>query len=223
MKRRFFGLGVIICCFLFCGCANAQEPVLEIIKAGVKKAIIAVDLKIQRLQNRVIWLQNAQKTVENTMSKLKLAEIGDWVEKQRKLYDDYFQELRQVKLILVYYHRVRDIIQLQTGIVSEYRSAWTLFRQDKNFTPEELDYIYAVYTGLFEESSKCIDQLFLVIHAFATRMSDASRLEIINAVSDKMEQYSMDLRQFNYENKMISVQRATAKGEIETVRKLYGL
>lgn len=202
---------------------QAQIPVLEVIKAGVKKAIKAVDLKIQRLQNKVIWLQNAQKTLENTMSKLKLSEIGDWVEKQRKLYDDYFQELWRVKSALAYYHRVKDIIEQQTGMVTEYRSAWALFRQDKNFTSEELDYIYTIYTGMFEESLKSIDQLFLVINAFAIQISDAKRLEIINNVSDNIGQHIMDMRQFNYENKMISLQRAVEKGEIETVKRLYGL
>lgn len=202
---------------------EAQIPVLEIIKAGVTKVIKAADLKIQRLQNKVIWLQNAQKTLENTMSKLKLSEIGDWVEKQRKLYDDYFQELWRVKTALTYYHRVKDIIEQQAGMVAEYRSAWALFRQDKNFTPEELDYIYTIYTGMFEESLKSIDQLFLVINAFAVQMSDAKRLEIINTVSDNIGQHIMDLRQFNYENKLISLQRAAEKGEIETVKRLYGL
>jgi len=62
--------------------AQAQIPIAEIIKAAVKKVIKAVDLQIQRNQNKVIWLQNAQKTLENTMSKLKLDEITDWVDKQ---------------------------------------------------------------------------------------------------------------------------------------------
>lgn len=202
---------------------EAQIPVLKIIKAGVKKVIIAVDLKIQRLQNKVIWLQNAQKTLENTMSKIKLTEIGDWVEKQRKLYDEYFQELWRVKTALTYYHRVKDIIEQQAGIVREYRSAWALFRQDENFSQNELDYMYAIYTGMFEESLKSIDQLFLVINAFTVQMDDAKRLEVINRVSDNIGQHIMDMRQFNYENKMISLQRAAEKGEIETVKRLYGL
>ena len=67
-----------------------SQGIAEIIRQGVKKAIIAVDLKIQRLQNKVIALQNVQKKLENTLSKVKLTEISDWIEKQRKLYDDYF-------------------------------------------------------------------------------------------------------------------------------------
>src|SRR3954462_6349488 len=80
--------------------ALAQDPITEIIKAGIKKVIKAVDLKIQRLQNQTIWLQNAQKVIENTMSVVKLNEITDWVEKQRVLYKDYYNELWQVKNVI---------------------------------------------------------------------------------------------------------------------------
>lgn len=199
------------------------QGVAEVIRQGVIKAIKAVDLKIQRLQNKTIWLQNAQKSLENTMSDLKLKEISDWVEKQRKLYDDYFQELWKVKLAISYYQRVKDIIKRQGYMVKEYKDAWTLFRQDGNFTSEELDYMYTIYSGMFAESRKYIDQLFLVINSFSTRMSDAKRLEIINNISDNLEQILMDLKQFNSQNKLISLQRASEKGEIELIRKLYGL
>ncbi|RTL60100.1 MAG: conjugal transfer protein TraI [Sphingobacteriales bacterium] len=201
---------------------KAQIPIADIIKAGITKVIKAVDLQIQRLQNKTIWLQNAQKTLENKMSQLKLDEIKDWVEKQRKLYDDYFQELWKVKAALAYYSRVKDIIQRQVQMVNEYKNAWALFRQDKNFTPEELDYMYNIYTGMMDESLKSIDQLFLVVNAFATQMSDAKRLEIINTVSDNLEQQYTDLKDFNNQNKMLSLQRASERGEIEYVKRLYG-
>jgi len=48
-------------------------------------------------------------------------------------------------------------------------------------------------------------------------------LEIINTVADNIEQHSADLKQFNNQNKMITLQRATEKGEIEYVKQLYGL
>lgn len=223
--KKLLSMAGLICCLMVMPIqkAEAQIPIAEIIKEGIKKVIKAVDLKIQRLQNKTIWLQNAQKTLENTMSKLKLDEISDWVEKQRKLYADYFDELWKVKTALTYYHRVKEIIEGQVHMVGEYKAAWVLFRQDKNFTADELDYINNIYTGMFDESLKSIDQLFLVVNAFATQMSDAKRLEIINTVSDNLEQKFMDLKDFNNQNKMISLQRATEKGEIEYVKKLYGL
>jgi hypothetical protein len=203
--------------------SNAQIPVYEIIKQAVTKVIVAIDLKIQRLQNKTIWLQNAQKTLENEMSKLKLTEISDWVEKQRKLYDDYFQELWRVKAALSYYYRVKEIVQRQVQMVNEYKSAWILFKQDKNFSPDELDGMFRIYTGMMDESVKNLDGLFLVVNAFVTQMSDAKRLAIINTVADSIETQYTDLKEFNNQNKMIAVQRAAERGEIEYAKKLYGL
>ena len=224
MKKKLAIVGLGLCCMMLpTQKTKAQIPIADIIKAAVTKVIKAVDLQVQRLQNETIWLQNAQKTLENKMSELKLDEIKDWVEKQRKLYDDYFQELWKVKAALAYYQRVKDTIQRQIQMVNEYKAAWALFRQDKNFTTEELEYMYNIYTGMLDESLKNIDQLFLVANAFATQMSDAKRLEIINAVSDNMEHQFMDLKEFNNQNKMISLQRASEKGEIEYVKRLYGL
>ncbi len=224
MKKKLAIVGLGLCCMMLpIQETKAQIPIADIIKAAVIKVIKAVDLQVQRLQNKTIWLQNAQKTLENKMSELKLDEIKDWVEKQRKLYDDYYQELWKVKAAIAYYQRVKDIIQRQVQMVNEYKGAWALFRQDKNFTTEELDYVYNIYTGMLDESLKNIDQLFLVANAFATQMSDAKRLEIINAVSDNMEHQFMDLKEFNNQNKMISLQRASEKGEIEYVKRLYGL
>ena len=203
--------------------ANAQIPIMEIIKQAITKVIVAVDLKIQRLQNKTIWLQNAQKVLENKMSELKLTEISDWVEKQRAQYANYFDELWRIKAALAYYQKVKDIIEKQLQLVNEYKAAWALFKQDKNFTVDELDYMQQVYNGMMDESIKNLDQLSLVINAFVTQMSDAKRMEIINEVDHNLDENLSDLREFNNQNKMMSLQRASEKGDIETVKKLYGL
>lgn len=203
--------------------ANAQIPIYDIIKAAVKKVIKAADLKIQRLQNKTIWLQNAQKTLENKMSKLKLDEISDWAKKQKELYAKYFDELYKVKNAISSYQAVRDIIKKQVQLVQEYSKAFNLSKQDKNFTPEEISYMQQVYTGILDESLKNIDQLQLVINAFATQMTDARRLEIILTAAYNIEQNITDLRQFNQENIKISLQRSKERNDIDVVKKLYGL
>ena len=203
--------------------AEAQTPVLEIIKAGVKKIIKAVDLKIQRLQNKTIWLQNAEKTLENEMSKLKLKEISDWALKQKKLYADYFDELWKVKNALQTYQNVKDIVNKQIQLVKEYTRAFNLSKQDKNFSTGELVYMGEVYSGILKESLKNIEQVDLVITSFATQMSDAKRLEIIHQASDKMQQNLSDLREFNQQNLQVSLQRAKEKNDIDALKKLYGI
>ena len=202
---------------------QAQIPILDIIKAAVKKVIRAVDLKIQRLQNKTIWLQNAQKTLENQMSKLKLEEIGDWANKQKELYAKYFDELSKVKNAISTYQTVKDILSKQSQLVKEYSKAFNLSKQDKNFTQQEIDYMQQVYSGILEESLKSIEQVQMVITAFATQMTDAKRLVIINSASDNIEQNLTDLRQFNQQNIRISLQRSKERNDIDVVKKLYGI
>jgi predicted transcriptional regulator YheO len=202
---------------------QAQIPIYDIIKAAVKKVIKAVDLKIQRLQNKTIWLQNAQKTLENKMSKLKLTEISDWSKKQKELYAKYFDELWKVKNSISSYQALRDIIKKQVQLVQEYSKAFNLSKRDKNFTADELDYMQKVYTGILDESLKNIDQIQLVINAFATQMTDARRLDIIHNAGNNIEQNITDLRQFNQQNIIISLQRSKEKNDIDVVKKLYGL
>lgn len=203
--------------------ASAQAGIIEIIKAGVVKVIKAVDLKIQRLQNKVIWLQNAQKMIENKMSELKLGEISDWAERQRKLYADYFDELSRIKLSISNYRRVKEIFQKQVQLVNEYSKAYNLTRQDGHFSTSELDHIAAVYSGIIGESIKHLEELQLVISAYSTQMSDAKRLEIIHEVSAHIDQNLADLRSFNQHNIRLSLQRSKEKKDIDAVKKLYGL
>lgn len=80
-----------------------------------------------------------------------------------------------------------------------------------------------VYTGILNESLKNIDQVQLVINAFATQMSDAKRLEIIHAAGDNIDQNLADLRQFNQQNIITSLQRAKERNDIDVVKNLYGI
>ena len=202
---------------------EAQIPIYDIIKAAVTKAIKAVDLKIQRLQNKTIWLQNAQKILENQMSKLKLEEIGDWANKQKELYGKYFDELSKVKNAIGTYQAVKDIISKQVQIVKEYSTAFNLSKQDKNFSKQEIDYMGQVYSGILHESLKNIEQVQMVISAFVTQMTDAKRLAIIHSASDNIELNLTDLRQFNQQNIRMSLQRSKERNDIDVVKKLYGI
>lgn len=202
---------------------RAQIPIIEIIKQGIKKVIMAADLQVQRIQNKTIWLQNAQKELENVLSKTKLTEISDWVQKQKDLYGDYFNELWQVKDAIEYYHRIEDIIEKQVKIVSEYQSAYNLFKQDEHFSSDEIEYMSKVYTGIINESLKNLDQLFLVINSFTTQMSDEARMQIINNAGEGMDENYSDLKIFNSENMMLSLQRSKNLNEVNVVKQLYGL
>lgn len=203
--------------------ANAQVAVLEVIKAGVKKVIKAVDLKVQRLQNQTIWLQNAQKVLENQLSKLKLTEITDWTEKQKNLYSEYYEELWKFKSTIAYYKRIKDLTTKQVAIVDEYKWAWALFNKDKHFKPEELEQMEKVYKGILDESIKNLDMIILVINSFKAQMTDAKRLELINDAVNKMDDNYSDLKRYNQENIQLSIQRSRSLDETAKLKEIYGI
>lgn len=202
---------------------SAHAGIYEIIKAAAVKVIKAVDLKIQRLQNKTIWLQNAQKELENTMSKLKLREISEWTEKQRNQYDEYFKELWRVKNAIGTYKKVRAIVEKQLMFVNEYKRAWKLLQQDKNFTRTELDYMYRVYSGMLDESLKNLNQLIMVTNSLTTQMSDGNRLELIGKAGDDMDVVLTDMRKFNDKNFRLSIARARNIEEATRLKAIYGI
>ena len=203
--------------------AQSAIPVMEIIKQGVIKVIKAIDLMIQRLQTKTIWLQNAQKVLENKLSQFKLKEIAQWTEKQRQLYKKYYDELWKVRQTIATYHRITQIINRQKQIIEQYQFTWKMVKQDKHFTKSEIDYMYYVYTGILNESVDNIDQILLVINSYKTQMSDAKRLEMIDKAGEGIEQNYRDLKQFNEQNIRLSINRAKDEHEIESIKKLYGL
>jgi hypothetical protein len=216
---------IIVACLLIGSAneSNAQFVIADIIKLVVTKVINAIDLAVQQVQNKTIVLQNAQKELENSMSELQLNDITDWVEKQRKLYADYYQELWEVKQVISDYDKLKLIVQLQSRIVSEYNQASALFKQDKHFTAAELDHMAQVYTGILNGSLQNLNQALLVVNSLATQMDDAARLRIIDQASAGMQRNYNDLQKFNQQNVQLSMQRAQVEGDIQTVKRLYGL
>jgi hypothetical protein len=202
---------------------QTHAQVLQVIQAAIVKAIKAMDLAVQRLQNKTIWLQNAQKALENSMSKLELDEITGWVSKHREQYANYFEELKKVKEAISGYQQVKQIMQQQEMLVSEYKNAWTLFRKDNHFTPAEIDYMTKVYSGVVDESLKNLDQLFLVINSFTLQMTDGKRLQIIHEVASHMDETLNDLRDFNRQNALLSLQRSRDEAEAARVKAMYGI
>jgi len=203
--------------------ADAQIVVSQVLQETVGRVIRAIDLQVQRMQNQTIWLQNAQKALENQLSKVKLAEISDWSQKQRNLYGNYYNELWQIKSVIAYYDRIKEMTERQASLVSQYNHAWNLLKSDKHFSAEELSYMQKVYSGILQESVKNLDEILVVINAFKTQMSDGKRIELINKAADRVDVNLSDLKQFNKQNYLLSIQRAKDENEVAILKKYYGV
>lgn len=201
----------------------AQIPIVGLINSAIKKVITAIDLKVQQLQNQTIWLQNAEKELENKMALGNLNDVSGWLDKERNLYKGYYDELAQVKKVISGYNAVKRIIQQQAQLVSEYKNAYSLFRQDNNFTPTELSYMGTVYDGILQESVRNLDEVMLAINSLSTQMSDAQRLQIIHTAGNHLQRNLNDLRQFNAGNMQLTLDRARQRKDMDAVKQLYGL
>jgi hypothetical protein len=221
--KKIFLFGALSLVLTIAPTRKSEAFVWVIIQEVIKKVIKAIDLAVQKVQNKTIALQNVQKALENELSKLKLNEIADWTRKQKDLYQQYFDELWKVKTVIAYYKRVTGIIQKQKALVSEYKTAYGQLQQNKYISSDEIKYIFRVYTSIIDESVKNIDQILLVVESLSVQMSDADRLAIINKNADQIERQISALRAFNNQILQLSLQRARDSDEVNRLKRLNGL
>lgn len=202
---------------------QAQVPIIGLFTAAIKKAITAIDISVQKMQNKTLALQNAQRQLENSLSLGKLNDISGWLNKERDLYRGYYLELAQVKPILSDYSEVRQIISRQKQLLDEYRNARALFQRDKHFSADELSYMDNVYRGILHKSIRNLDDVLLTLSSFSTQMDDAERLQRIHLASAGMQTNLDHLRQFNRQNAALSLTRSRDEQEKLAVKRLYGL
>lgn len=203
---------------------EAQDiPGVGVVTGLVNRVIKAIDLVVQRLQNKTIALQNAQKVLENAESKLHLNEITRWMQKQKDLYQNYFNELWDVKTIITGYRRTKEISAKQVALENAYKHAWSLLQQDKHFTPEEICYMGSVYSGILNQTLEDANSLLSVVSAFTTQMDDAARMKMIDEVGSQLDANYSDLQRFNTENEMLSLQRSKDENDVAVVKWMYGL
>lgn len=226
MKKRFI---LILFLFLFMHIvpnrptARGQLVLAEVIKAAIKKVVKAMDLKVQRLQNKTIWLQQTQKTIENLLYKTRLDEIASWSFRQKETFASYYESLMKVKSVLLQFNQVKEIIQKQVAMVGIYQRTWNDLKKKDHFTAEELQYMAKVYAGILEESLGNVEELTSLVSSYSFQMSDGERMKLINAISDRVEENYQSLLQFNRENSLLSLQRSKSLREGLRIKRLHGI
>jgi hypothetical protein len=138
------------------------------------------------------------------------------------LHKNFLDALMDVSPAVNQYKRIADIINYQLQIVKQYKAAFKQFKEDKNFTVQEIDYIGKVYANLFNESVKNLDELAMVITAGKLRMSDDERMQAIDKIYASIEDQFSFLQDFNSSTSYLSLQRQSEQTEIDMSRKILG-
>lgn len=139
------------------------------------------------------------------------------------LHKSFLDGLMEVSPTVKKYRKVSLIIEGQITMVKEYKGALRRFKSDGIFNLSELDYIERIYSNLFQQSLRNLDELAGVITAGKMRMSDDERLKAIDLIYADMEDKIEFLRHFNEETSILGLQRAKAKKDIRSSKDFNGI
>ena len=137
------------------------------------------------------------------------------------LHETFLDALMQVSPTVRKYKRVGDIIKYQVLLVKEYKAAFNRFRNSGNFNADEIAYFEKVYSKLFKESIRNLDELTTVISANTLRMSDDERLAAIDKVYADMQDKLSFLRNFNNNTSVLAIQRTKERNDVNALRSIY--
>jgi len=149
--------------------------------------------------------------------------VKDISEGNFNLHRTFLDGLLQVNPAVKKYNRIGGIINYQLRSVKEYKAAFNQFKQDKQFTVKEIEYLGKIYKNLFEQSLKGLDELAMVITAGKLRMSDDERLQAIDKIYSSVEDQYSFLKDFNGNTALLSLQRKSEQAEIKMSRTINGL
>ena len=206
----------------------------------MKKLIIAISLcscvirsnaqsdEVQQLLLNVEKLAQFKKILKNMKDAYTIifkgyTAVKDLSHGNFTLHKTFLDGLMEVSPAVKKYKRITDIFNYQVRILKEYKAAWQQFRDDKQFTLTEIDYLGKVYTNLFNETLKSLEELAMVITSGKLRMSDDERLQAIDRIyTNVVDQYSF-LNEFNNNTAILSLQRKSEQAETKMSRIINGI
>ena len=207
MKRQLIVL-IMLAGLLFPSRATAQSQEMQQLILNIEK--LAQFKQILTDMKKGYQILNGGYNVVKDLSK------GNF-----SLHETFLDALMQVSPTVRKYKRVGDIIHYQVLLVKEYKAAFNRFRNSGNFNPEEIVYLEKVYSKLFKESIRNLDELTSVISANTLRMSDDERLAAIDKVYADMQDKLSFLRNFNNNASVLGIQRTKERNDINAMRSIY--
>ncbi|MHB1921709.1 MAG: hypothetical protein ACYCOO_05675 [Chitinophagaceae bacterium] len=223
-QNRQIASWVMGCCtFLMVSAARGQGAVLGVIQAGIKKAIVALDLKVQKLQTQTIWLQNSQKVLENEMTRTQLADIAYWTAQEKDLLAGYYQQLETVSPLIRSSPPVLSIFQKQAQIASDCANDLQQCRINPAFTAPQRQAMVEIYTRILQQSKDLLVQTQALLTDSQLQMSDGERLLQLQQLADQTRLEKAHLRLFSRQATWFTHQRGWQQQDARLTSSLYSL
>jgi hypothetical protein len=189
---------------------NVKAQSIDPVSLVIAKVIKTIDLKVQKLQNETIWLQQAQSLAENELSRTKLSEITGWQKQLSGLYAGYFAELKAVKGSVSGLAQIRRIVAMQKQVMIEYGR----FAKDTSAKP--------LYDELLNTSMEILKTLYAVIGSQYS-MKDSERICMIVTLRDAMSRCFNNIAALNRQQEELIANRVQMQADLQFVKKLNGI
>lgn len=201
---------------------------LIILSVGISNKVVAQSQEIEQLTLDIEKLLQFKQILSDLKKGYQIVSSGystirDLSRGNFNLHKTFLDGLMVVSPAVRKYSKVADIINDQVMIVKEYKTAVGKYKQDGNFNAGEIDYLGKVYSNLFNQSLKDLDELTMVMTDSKLRMSDDERLEAIDRIHANMNDKLLFLRHFNNNTTILAVQRARERNDAVTMKKIYGV
>lgn len=215
MKKTQFTLCLAALCLFGKPAAHAQvvvsAPILEgtnFIQTGLQATLKALNAKANILANDGV--------VEQVLTK-------GFTEKNMLLAKDWYDGLLAISNTIKTYRRVQHLFERQTAIITIYSTYIGQFKADPNLRAAQVAGMVRGYTVLIQESAGYLDDLSAIVSPMKSKMTDAERMELIDALDDKVtHQYEL-VSYFTRRNMALSTQQGQAATDAQVLKTLYGL
>ena len=174
--------------------------------------------QIAALQVYSGYLSKGYSIAKNGLNTIKSIKNGDLLQ-----HTNYFTSLVTVNPKIKRYTKVADIIALQITIAKQSANAIKNFRNNRHFTPAEINYLQSVFTKLLSECAKNLDELFNLITNENLQMKDDERIKAIDKIYLDMQDKQQFARAFSSSAVGLSVQRSNEAKDIIISKKLNGI
>ncbi len=201
---------VILLCCLLAGIKHAAAQSYE------AKQLLLDWSKLEQMKGILKDMQEGYQIVSKGYATIRDISQGNF-----NLHEAFLDGLWLVSPTVRKYWKIPAIINDQLQIVKEYKSAFNHYRQSSLLNPDEIVYLSQVYSNLFNQSLKSLDDLAILITADQLRMSDDERLSGIDRVYNEIQDKLQFLRSFNNQTSLLLLQRTKEQNETGLMNRLY--
>ena len=174
--------------------AKAALPqwVIQLLKTAADQVLKALNIALQRLQNKEIDETNEAKIFEASIHSRFIKNIVTKGNEMRDLYKTYYDELKAVKEVIVTIGELRDLVKQEADFIRVYQGILDVIASGV-FQEAERDYILGLAGQILDGARANVADVKELITGFSTTMQDADRVTIIKGVNARI---SADLVRF---------------------------